>query len=414
MAVAPALPRLPPLLRRMAPLTAGHAAVDFTQGAVPALLPAIVARFSLSYAAAGGLVLAATAASSVTQPLFGRLADRTSALWLLPAGVALSGSALGLATIAPSYLLVFLCVLAAGLGVAAYHPEASRVARVVARRRVSGGMAVFSVGGNLGVAAGPAAAAGVLALGGLDGAPVLSLPALLCALLLWRVLPRLARAEAESSAASAVAAGVDRPRALGLLLVGVTLRGYVYFGLLAFLPLYEEQSRGRGAGYGSALLSALLAAGAVGTLLVGPLGDRFEGRRLMAGAMLVSAPLVALYVLDPGPLGAVAAVLAGAAVIATFSLSLVLAQDYLPSSAATAAGLSIGLSVGLGGMASVAIGALADAVGLRPALLSCAGMAVLAGVVTAVLPAPDDGRSARWGSSRVPAGPGDSEEERTA
>ena len=386
----------------MAPLTVGHAAVDFTQGVLPALLPALVTRFSLSYAAAGGLVLAATAASSVTQPLFGRLADRREALWLLPFGVLLSGGGLALATVAPTYALVFLAVLTAGFGVAAYHPEASRVARSLAHARPGSGLSVFSVGGNAGVAAGPAVAGVVLALGGLDLAVVLGLPALLCAAWLWRLVPRLRADDADAASARGLEQGVDRPRALIALLVGVALRAYVYFGLLSFLPLYEERVRGRSDGYGALLLSALLFAGAIGTLAMGRLADRRSPRRLMAGAMLAAAPLVALYVADPGPLGAVAAVLAGAVVVATFGLSLQLAQDFLPSSAAQAAGLSIGLSVGLGGVASVAIGLLADQVGLGASLASCAGVALLAGVVAARLP---DGRPPRGGAVRSSGAP---------
>jgi FSR family fosmidomycin resistance protein-like MFS transporter len=385
----------------MAPLTVGHAAVDFTQGVIPALLPALVARFSLSYTAAGGLVLAVTAASSVTQPLFGRLADRREALWLLPLGVVLSGTGLGLAAIAPTYALVFIAVLVAGLGVAAYHPEASRVARSLAHARPGSGLSVFSVGGNAGVAAGPAAAGVVLAVGGLDLAVVLGLPAVLCAAWLWRLLPRLRADDRHAASARASDSRVDRPRALVALLVGVALRAYVYFGLLSFVPLYEERVRDRSDGYGALLLSALLFAGAVGTLTMGRLADRRSPRRLMAGAMLAAGPLVALYVADPGPLGAVAAVLAGAVVIATFGLSLQLAQDFLPSSAAQAAGLSIGLSVGLGGVASLLIGLLADRVGLGASLASCAGVALLAGIVTARLP---DGRPAPARLSRAVGG----------
>ncbi len=376
----------------MAPLTVGHAAVDFSQGVLPALLPALVARFSLSYAAAGGLVLAATVASSVTQPLFGRLADRREALWLLPFGVVLSGAGLGLAAVAPTYALVFLAVLTAGFGVAAYHPEASRVARSLAHTRPGSGLSVFSVGGNAGVAAGPAVAGVVLAVGGLDVAVVLGLPAILCGVWLWRLVPRLRADDAHAASVRSDDGAVDRPGALVALLVGVALRAYVYFGLLSFLPLYEDGVRGRSEAYGSLLLSALLFAGALGTLVMGRLADRRSPRRLMAGAMLAAAPLVALYVADPGPLGAVAVVLAGAVVVATFGLSLQLAQDFLPSSAAQAAGLSIGLSVGLGGVASLGIGLLADQVGLGASLASCAGVALAAGLVAARLP---DGRPVR-------------------
>src|SRR5438552_3333731 len=82
----------------MAALSTGHLAVDFSNGALPALLPFLVDRFSLSYTLAGVVVLASTVSSSVIQPLFGLWSDRRGAIWLLPAGVAVAGIGIGLAS----------------------------------------------------------------------------------------------------------------------------------------------------------------------------------------------------------------------------------------------------------------------------------------------------------------------------
>src|ERR671935_1538653 len=107
----------------MAALSSGHCATDFANGALPALLPFFVDRFSLSYTLAATPMLASAASSSLIQPVFGALSDRRGALWLLPAGVALAGIGIGLAAASPSYWLVLILVLVSGLGVAAYHPE---------------------------------------------------------------------------------------------------------------------------------------------------------------------------------------------------------------------------------------------------------------------------------------------------
>ena len=79
----------------MAALSSGHLATDFANGAVPALLPFLVARFDLSYTLAGVVMLAWATSSSVVQPLFGLWSDRRGAIWLLPLGLALGGVALG-------------------------------------------------------------------------------------------------------------------------------------------------------------------------------------------------------------------------------------------------------------------------------------------------------------------------------
>jgi len=117
--------------RAMALLSSGHMATDFANGALPALLPFLKERFSLSYTAVGGVVLASQASSSLVQPLFGLWSDRRGAMWLLPAGVALAGVGIALAADAPSYWLVVLLVLVSGLGSAAFHPEGSKFAGFV-------------------------------------------------------------------------------------------------------------------------------------------------------------------------------------------------------------------------------------------------------------------------------------------
>ena len=105
--------------RAMAVLSAGHCATDFSNGALPALLPFMVDRFGLSYTLAAVVMLASTASSSLVQPFFGAWSDRRGALWLLPAGVALAGVGIALAAASPAYWLVLLLVVVSGLGVAA-------------------------------------------------------------------------------------------------------------------------------------------------------------------------------------------------------------------------------------------------------------------------------------------------------
>ncbi|MHB1836321.1 MAG: MFS transporter, partial [Solirubrobacteraceae bacterium] len=142
--------------RAMAVLSAGHMFTDVGQGSIPALLPFLLVRDHLSYASASALVLAATISSSVIQPLFGHISDRRSLPWLLPLGPLVGGLGIGLIGIMPSFGLTFAAVLVSGVGVAAFHPEGSRFAHYVSGERRSSGMSLFSVGGNIGFALGPA------------------------------------------------------------------------------------------------------------------------------------------------------------------------------------------------------------------------------------------------------------------
>src|SRR5918911_743078 len=98
----------------MALLSAGHLAIDFCTGAIPALVPFFVERWGLSYTLAGLVMLASSFSSSVVQPLFGLFSDRRGALWLLPVGLALAGVGLGLAAAAGSYWLMLPLVVVSG------------------------------------------------------------------------------------------------------------------------------------------------------------------------------------------------------------------------------------------------------------------------------------------------------------
>jgi FSR family fosmidomycin resistance protein-like MFS transporter len=364
--------------RAMAALSAGHAATDFANGALPALLPFFVDRFSLSYTLAAALILASAASSSLIQPLFGAWSDRRGALWLLPTGVAVAGIGIALAAVAPSYWLVCILVVVSGLGVAAYHPEGSKFAAYASGRKRASGMSLFSVGGNLGFAL------------GLTGGLLLAVPCLAVAALLVAVT-RYLSSFAPDSGTQGAASGVDRPGALVLLLAVIAFRSVAWFGLVTFVPLYEV-SLGHSKAYGSHLLSLMLLAGVLGTLAAGPIADRIGRRPVLVVSMLAVCPLSLVYIDVGGILGAVALALVGVCVIGTFGVTMVMSQEYLPRRIGMASGLSIGLSIGLGGIAAVGLGAVADSVDLQTAMYAAAAAAIPGFVLATLLPSSRAGR----------------------
>src|ERR1700683_2655661 len=152
-------PRVPLVSRaaraRRAFLTSTHVVDDLYQGAVPALLPFLAIERHYSYAGLTGITLAATFLASVVQPGFGALPDRYRNLgWLVAAGLLVAGLGIGVSGLGDNYLITWFAVAASGIGVAAYHPEATRTARGMAGDSTQA-MSWFSVGGNLGIALGP-------------------------------------------------------------------------------------------------------------------------------------------------------------------------------------------------------------------------------------------------------------------
>jgi MFS transporter, FSR family, fosmidomycin resistance protein len=370
--------------RAMALLSSAHLATDFANGALPALLPFLKERFSLSYTAIGGIVLASQASSSLIQPLFGLWSDRRGAMWLLPTGVALAGVGIALAADAPSYWLVLLFVLVSGIGVAAFHPEGSKFAGFVSGRKRASGMAWFSIGGNLGYALGPLAATAVLSGLGLRGGFLLAIPCLVVAAGILIGSSYLRGFVPERGAAHAHAGGDDL-RAMKLLLGVIALRSVAWFGLITFVPLWEV-ALGHSKTHGSHLLALMLFTGGFGTLLLGPLADRVGRRPVLLGSVVATGPLMLVFLVVGGIPGAVALALIGACVVGTFGVTMVMGQEYMPRHLGTASGLVIGLSVGLGGVAAVVLGKLADATSLRTALYVAAVAPMLAVLLALQLP----------------------------
>ena len=367
----------------MAALSSGHLATDFANGALPALLPFFVDKFDLSYTLAAAAVLASAVSSSIVQPLFGLWSDRRGAIWLLPAGVALAGIGIGLASAAPTYPLVLVCVVVSGLGVAAFHPEGSKFAAFAGGRRRASAMSFFSIGGNLGFALGPTVATPLVLALGLTGGLLLAVPGLVVAIALLALMPFLGsfapeRRQVESDQP-------DRPGALLLLLGVIAFRSVSWFGLITFVPLWEV-SLGHSKAQGSHLLSLMLLAGGLGTLAAGQLADRFGRRPVLIASTAATAPLILIFVIVGGVPGAIALAGVGISVIGTFGVTMVMSQEYLPRHIGMASGLSIGLSIGLGGVGAVALGAVADSIDLRAALYGAAASALVALALAALLP----------------------------
>ena len=362
-------------------LSGGHFTTDLAQGALPALLPFLVIKFDLTYTKAAALVLASTFAASLIQPVLGLWSDTRGAPWLLPAGVALAGVGMGLAAVAPTYGVVVLVVVISGIGVAAFHPEGSKVARYASGARGASGMSFFAIGGNAGFSVGPLLATGAILLFGLAGGIVVAVPGLVAAAVFLAFAPSLAGFAShtrQSEYGNASGRGMQA-RGMTLLLGLVGFRSLAHIGLFAFIPLWEI-SNGRSAATGTVLLAMFLLAGAIGTIILGQLGDRLGIRAVMLWSFAAAVPLILVYVIAGGLIGAIALALAGACIIGTTGLTIVLSQEYMPGRMAMAAGLSIGFSIALGGVAAVLLGAIADAVDLRTAVLVTAlGPAVCVG-----------------------------------
>ncbi|WP_222431938.1 MFS transporter [Leekyejoonella antrihumi] len=367
---------------RLPALVGSHIVDDFYQGAVPAMLPFFVAERHYGYVAAAGITLAATLLSSVVQPVFGVLTDRRPMPWLVPLGLTTAGVGIALSGLTSSYVLTWCAIALSGLGVAAYHPESARLARA-ASAGSHVGMSWFSLGGNIGFALGPIVVAPVMATMGLGGSPLLLIPALAMGVALSVVLRRLNVVSSRLHSAQQ-ALLVDQWGQFGRLVTVVIMRSIVTFGLNTFLALWVGQHLHASSHLpGEAALAVYFGVGATGTLFGGFLASRFGRVRVIRISYVVCVPTIAGISLAPGAWVYLFIALAALAIYVSFSLHVTLGQDYLPTRVGTASGVTLGLAVSVGGLATPLIGWIATLTSLRTALLMLTVLPAISWVVSA-------------------------------
>jgi MFS transporter, FSR family, fosmidomycin resistance protein len=380
-------------------LTCTHGVNDLYGSAVPAILPFLVAERNYSYAAATGITVAATALSSVVQPLFGHLADRRPMGWLIGVGMLVAGLGVGASGLVDAYVLTWLAIAVSGIGLAAYHPAAAQAAR-----RQSGGsshvIGIFQLGGSVGGAIAPTLVAAALGSAGVRGTWMLALPAV-AMFLVYRIgTGRLRRGTADATApapggegaGAEAAAPVDRRDdwpAFRRLTAVIVCWSIPYVGTVSFVALYAIARFGVSPGAGSAALTTFVVAGAAGTLAGGWLADRLGRLRVVRGGYALALPAAAVLVTAPVlALLFAATALLGFALFLPFAAQVTLGQDYLPNRMALASGVTLGLALSVGGLLAPAFGAIADARGLTVTLTALLAFVAIAGAASLLLREP--------------------------
>ncbi len=218
-------------------MTFGHAVIDGNPALIFALVPVIVSHLRIDLAHAGALVTLLLMTSSITQPVFGFLQDRRPLFPTASLGLLLAGAAMAATGFVATYAQMVVLVLIAGLGIAAFHPQAVAQAGRASDGRTEWGIAIFFTGGSTGTAIMSLAIVPLVAMFGPHATLVALVPAVVTAALFARAystwLGAEARAEGSPTAASSMRA-VARPLSL-LLSVVVTVS--LITGMVGLLPV---------------------------------------------------------------------------------------------------------------------------------------------------------------------------------
>ena len=348
----------------------GHLCADLGGGALPAILPFLIAQKGITYTQAAGLTFALSSIGSAIQPVFGSMADKTSRPWLMSLGIFMAGCGISSLGFLDNYWAMFVAVAFTGIGAALFHPDGGRMANYVSGEKKGKGISLFAVGGNMGGACGPMLAVfGITMCGGdLRGAAILAVPVFAMAAFMVTQHGNLAEfaAEGTKKTKAAIAAGQkDDWKAFGKLTIVIFLRSSLTMGLSTFIPLYWMNVLMQSEEVSGSVTTLLSLSGAVATLIGGNLADKYGFNKTIRFGLVLVIPCLSAVILSGNVLLATALLIPTSVFLNfAFSPSVALGQKFLPNHIGLASGITMGLASSFGGVVSPMLGKVADNAGL--------------------------------------------------
>lgn len=367
-----------------------HLLNDLIQAVLPAIFPMLKETYHLTFSQIGWVALVYQFTASLLQPWVGLYTDKRPLPYLLPLGMVATLIGIVLLALASSYTGLLLSAAVVGVGSAAFHPEASRVARMASGGRFGTAQSAFQVGGNTGSAIGPLVASAIILPFGQTAVGWLVFVAIAAIWVLffvtrWRLqhAPALATSAA-ANAASPYSRGTVT-RALSVIAV-LMFAKFIYIGAFTnYFTFYLIERFDLTARESQFYLFCFLAAVAAGTFAGGPVGDRIGRKAVIWISFLGVAPFALLLPHANLLWTAALAITIGLIMSSAFAALVVYAQEIIPGRVGMVSGVMFGLMFGIGGIGAAGLGSLADAYGIVWVYQICAFLPLL-GLFTALLP----------------------------
>ena len=370
-----------------------HLLNDLIQALIPAIYPILRAEFALDLVQIGMITLTFQIAGSLFQPLVGLYTDKHPLPYSSVVGMGFTLTGIVALAFAPSYAMVLASVACIGIGSSIFHPEATRMARYAAQGRAGLAQGIFQVGGQVGGAVAPLAAALIIVPLGQSSLAGFAIAPIIAMLLLLRIASQHDRlCEAFHTAARATRSHATAALSPGQVRLGLAILVLLMASKLAYLEsfrsfytFYVIETFGVSIAQSQVLLFVIFISSAIGVLIGGMVGDRIGRHRIIWISILGPLPLT-LLLPHVGLAGTVAlTVLINLIMASAFASIMLYAMELMPGRIGLVGGVFYGLNFALGGVAAALLGALADRIGLHQVYVICSFLPVI-GLVTWFLP----------------------------
>lgn len=374
-------------------ISAAHLLNDMIQSLLLALYPLLQPEFSLSFVQIGLITLTFQVTSSLLQPLIGIYTDKYPQPRSLPVGMGFTLVGLIMLSLAQTYPELLIAAALVGTGSSVFHPESSRVARMASGGRHGLAQSLFQVGGNLGSALGPLLAAIIIAPYGKGHVAWFVLAALLAMIILMQV-SRWYRVQTKNTGPTNAAREISPfPRktiitGISVLLILIFSKFVYMSSLSSYYTFYLINKFNLPVQKAQLYLFAFLFAAAAGTVIGGPLGDRFGRKKVIWCSILGAAPFSLFLPYLNLEMTCLFTIIIGLVLSSAFSAILVFAQELVPGRIGMISGLFFGFAFGMGGLGAAGLGVIADHFGIDTVFQLCSVLPLI-GLMTVFLPKKD-------------------------
>jgi MFS transporter, FSR family, fosmidomycin resistance protein len=369
-----------------------HLLNDTVQSLIPAIYPVLKTAFRLDFGQIGLITLTFQLTSSLLQPLVGVYTDHKPKPFSLAIGMGVSLCGLLLLSQAWNYAIILLAAGLVGVGSSIFHPEASRLARFSSGGRHGFAQSVFQLGGYMGTAFGPALAAIIVVPGGQHSIAWFSILALIAIFVLSRVglWYRRFRKSQQNKSAHHLSSGPQIPRwklfAIISILAALIFSKYFYLASISsYYTFYLIDRFHLSVQSSQMLLFLFLFAVAVGTIIGGPIGDRYGRKLVIWFSILGVTPFTVLLPYANLFWTCVLSVIIGLILASAFSAIIVYGQELVPGKVGMIGGVFYGFAFGMGGLGSAVLGWLADLTSIDYVYHVCSFLPLI-GILTVFLP----------------------------
>ena len=368
-----------------------HLLNDLIQAIIPSVYPILKQNYGLTFSQIGLITFAFQFSASILQPFVGYYTDKYPKPFSQVYGMVFSLAGIVLLSFADNFYWIIVSVVLIGTGSAIFHPESARISNLASGGRRGLAQSIFQVGGNLGTALAPL----LVALIVVPNSQKYILWFVVAAVIALGIISKIAfwyrdhlifrKHKNMSFIDFHTLSKVKVKWAIAILLIVIFSKFFYSASLSTYYTFYVMDKFGLSIQQAQFHMFIYLIAYALGTILGGPLGDKFGRKYIIWFSVFGATPFALLLPYANLFYTDVLMIIIGIIISSAFPAIIVYAQELLPKKLGMISGLFYGFAFGMGALGSALLGILADHTSIQFVYQICSFLPII-GIICYFLP----------------------------